>query len=99
MPASDSCMHVYVFGDQTFDIADLISGVLRSYDDVILQSFLHQSFLTLKKEVQRLALEQQAHCPRFSKLLDLVPLWRAGTLNPALAQALTCITHLGVFIR
>ena len=99
MPASSSCTHVYVFGDQTFVITDLISGVLRTYDDALLQSFLHQSFLTLKREVQRLGLEQRTQCPRFSKLLDLVPLWGAGTLNPALAQALTCITHLGVFIR
>lgn len=94
----DSCTNVYVFGDQTFDIADLISSVLRQ-DDALLQSFLAQSLTILKREVQRLAPEHRAQCPRFSKLFDLVPLWRAGTLNPALAQALTCITHLGVFIQ
>lgn len=91
-------MRVYVFGDQTFDIADLLSSVIRSHEDVLVQDFIERSSLVLKQEIGRLA-AQQAECPRFSKVLDLVPHWRAGTLNPALSQALTCITHLGIFIR
>lgn len=92
-------MRVYVFGDQTFDVADLLSSVLRTHEDALVQDFVEHSCLTLKREVGQLLPEQQAECPRFAKLLDLVPYWRAGTLNPAFAQALTCITHLGVFLR
>jgi hypothetical protein len=43
--------------------------------------------------------DQQKECPRFAKVLDLVPLWRSNTLNPALGQALTCITHITTVLR
>ena len=94
-----SPFRVYVFGDQTYDIADLLSSVLRTREDATLQDFLERSSRALKLEIARLESKQQAGCPRFAKLLDLVPLWRARTLNPAVSQALTCITQLAVFLR
>lgn len=96
---SHSSMRVYVFGDQTFDIADQLSTVIRSHEDALVQDFVERSCRVLKQEIGRLESQQAEACPRFSKLLDLVPHVRAGTLNPALAQALTCITHLGTFIK
>ncbi|GAB7325180.1 hypothetical protein MBLNU13_g09258t1 [Cladosporium sp. NU13] len=92
-------MRVYVFGDQTFDIADLLSGVIRNADDAIVADFLEQACQTLKDEILKLLPEQQDECPRFARVLDLVPLWRSSTLNPALGQALTCITHITTFLR
>jgi hypothetical protein len=92
-------MRVYVFGDQTFDIADSLSNVIRNADDALVPDFLEQAGQTLKDEILKLAPDQQEKCPRFAKVLDLVPLWRSCTLNPPLGQALTCITHVTTFLR
>jgi hypothetical protein len=92
-------MRVYIFGDQTFDIADALSSLILKGDDGLVQVFLEQACIKLKEEIFQLPSDQQTACPRFAKLLDLVPLWRAATLNPALSQALTCITHIATFLR
>ena len=92
-------MRVYVFGDQTFDIADSLASVIRNANDALVPDFLEQACQTLKDEILKLVPDQQEECPRFAKVLDLVPLWRSCTLNPALAQALTCITHIATFLR
>ncbi|KAF4548432.1 Polyketide synthase CTB1-like protein [Elsinoe fawcettii] len=90
---------VYVFGDQTFDIADLLTKLLHTYDDPILSDFIERSTSALKREVARLGRDQQQECPPFATLVDLLPKWRTSTLNPALCQALTCICQLAAFIR
>lgn len=92
-------MQVFVFGDQTFDASDLTFKLLHIHNDVILSSFLDSSCRTLKQEVSKLKEEQRLACPRFSTLSELLPLWRDGTLNPALDQALTCICHIGTFLQ
>jgi hypothetical protein len=92
-------LRVYVFGDQTFDIADLLSSVIRDADDALVPDFLEQACQTLKDQILKLVPDQQEACPRFAKVLDLVPVWRSCTLNPALGQALTCITHIAIFLR
>jgi hypothetical protein len=92
-------MRVYVFGDQTFDIVDSLSSVIRNADDVLVPEFLEQACHVLKDEILKLVPDQQKECPRFAKVLDLVPLWRSNTLNPALGQALTCITHITTVLR
>jgi hypothetical protein len=92
-------MQVFVFGDQTYDASDLMFKLLHTHDDVILSNFLDSSSRVLKQEVPRLKEEQRLICPRFSKLADLLPHWRNGTLNPALDQALTCICHIGTFLQ
>lgn len=91
-------VQVFVFGDQSYDASDLLFQLLHTHDDVILSSFLDSSFRTLQVEVYKLNEEQRLACPRFSKLADLLPHWRNGTLNPALDQALTCVCHIGTFL-
>ena len=90
---------VYVFGDQTYDIGELLSKLLHTYGDPILSEFLERSCQVLKDEVTELRPSQRVLCPRFSKLKHLLPLWRANTLNPALSQALFCICQIGTFIK
>lgn len=92
-------VQVFVFGDQSYDASELMFRLLHTHDDVILSSFLDSCFRTLQLEVAGLKDEQRSACPRFSKLGDLLPHWRNGTLNPALDQALTCICHVGTFIQ
>ncbi|KAK1522186.1 beta-ketoacyl synthase [Colletotrichum costaricense] len=89
----------YVFGDQTHDIADTLRSLVQSHHDPLVIDFLERSCGVLKHEVARLSPEQQARCPRFATLADLLSSYRSGTLNPCLVQALTCITQLGLFIR
>lgn len=92
-------VEVFAFGDQTYNAADVLSSLLQADEDPIVVDFLERSSGVLKYEVNRLASEQRAQCPRFASLADLVPSYRAGTLNPALVQALTCIAQLGTFLR
>ncbi|PNS21559.1 beta-ketoacyl-acyl-carrier-protein synthase II [Sphaceloma murrayae] len=90
---------VYVFGDQTFDIADLLTKLLHTYDDPVLTDFIERSTAALKREVARLGRDKQQDCPPFATLVDLIPRWRTSTLNPALCQALTCICQIAAFMR
>jgi hypothetical protein len=92
-------VQIFVFGDQTYDASDLMFKLLHIHDDVILSSFLESSLQVLRQEMSKLADEQRTKSPRFSKLVELLPHWQKGTLNPALDQALTCICHIGTFIR
>ncbi|USW47943.1 Putative thioesterase, Acyl transferase domain superfamily, phosphopantetheine binding ACP [Septoria linicola] len=92
-------MHALAFGDQTFDCSEAVSQLLRGHDDALLVDFLERACGTLKAEVSKLSSEQQQQTPRFTTLSDLVPYYRARTLNPALVQALTCVAQLGLFIR
>ncbi|KAF2795492.1 ketoacyl-synt-domain-containing protein [Melanomma pulvis-pyrius CBS 109.77] len=92
-------MQVFVFGDQTYDVCDLLSNLMHAHDDVVLSAFLEASCQTLKQEVARLRSEQRIACPRFSKLAELLSLWQEGDLNPCLSQALSCICHIGTFLH
>ncbi|PPJ53310.1 hypothetical protein CBER1_00905 [Cercospora berteroae] len=92
-------MRVVAFGDQTYDCSEAVSQLLRVRDDAIVVDFLERATAVLKAELARLSSEQQEETPRFATLAELVPRYRAGTLNPAVSQALTCITQLGLFIR
>ncbi|KAF4429939.1 beta-ketoacyl synthase [Fusarium austroafricanum] len=88
----------YIFGDQTFDIVDTLRSLGQTHGDPLLVDFLERSCGVLKRELACLPPEQQARCPRFVTLRDLVSPYQAGALNPCLAQALTCICQLGLFI-
>lgn len=90
---------VYVFGDQTFDICDLLTQLIHTYDDPILTAFFEKATSALKAEVAGLDQSQRSECPPFASIGHLVPQWRAGVLNPALSQALTCLCQLAAFIR
>lgn len=89
----------YIFGDQTYDIQDTLRSLGQAHDDPLLTDFLERACHVLKREIARLSPEQQAQCPRFSTLADLLRPYSTRTLNPCLIQALTCISQLGLFIR
>ncbi|USW46734.1 Putative thioesterase, Acyl transferase domain superfamily, phosphopantetheine binding ACP [Septoria linicola] len=88
---------IYAFGDQTFDITGLASTLLL-WDDTLVSELAERTAQRLHLEVAELEPEQKAESPRFATLLDLLPYWKAGTLDPALCQALTCFTHVGAFL-
>lgn len=90
---------IYAFGDQTYDIEGILSDLVHARNDPLLSDFLERSSGLLKREVASLNHAQVTDCPRFSKIVDLLPYWRAGTLNPALSQALTSICQLGTFLH
>ncbi|KAF7198010.1 Polyketide synthase CTB1 [Pseudocercospora fuligena] len=92
-------VHTYVFGDQTYDIADTLESLSKTNDDPLVVDFIQRSCGVLKQELSHLPAQQQARCPRFATLPDLLLPYRAGTLNPALVQALTCTAQLGLFIQ
>lgn len=98
--AKDSThMRVYAFGDQTYNVADALLQLLRAHEDPLVLDFLERSASTIQREIACLTPEQQGRCPRFATIANLVPHYRAGTLNPALSQALTCVAQLGTFLR
>ncbi|GJD04827.1 betaketoacyl synthase [Colletotrichum higginsianum] len=97
--SSQDQVFAYVFGDQTHDIADTLSGLAQSHHDPLVINFLERSCGVLKHEVARLSPEQRERCPRFVTLADLLSPYRSETLNPCFVQGLTCITQLGLFIR
>lgn len=99
MGSDNVAVQVYAFGDQTYNAADVLSKLLRKHDDAIVEDFLERSASTLKHQIKQLPSEQQGACPRFASLADLLPSYRAGTLNPALVQALTCTTQLAAFLQ
>lgn len=100
MPPSfpDNRLSVYVFGDQTYDVADTLLSLTQTLDDTLLLDFLSRSCDVLKHEVSQLPAHQRERCPPFACLADLVPLYRRGALNTAFVQALTCIAQLGLFL-
>lgn len=94
----DNRLTVYVFGDQTYDVADTLLGLMQTHDDALLLDFLSRSRDVLQNEVLQLPAHQRERCPHFTSLVDLVLPYRRGTLNTAFVQALTCIAQLGLFI-
>lgn len=100
MPNSfpDNRLSVYVFGDQTYDVADTLLSLTQTHDDTLLLVFLSRSCDVLQHEVSRLPAHQRERCPPFTSLVDLVLPYRRGTLNTAFVQALTCIAQIGLFI-
>lgn len=89
----------YVFGDQTYDVADILQSLCQTHGDPLVVDFLRRSCSLLKHELARLPAHHQLRCPRFASLADLLLPYRAESLNPALVQALTCTAQLGLFIR
>lgn len=100
MPPScpDNRLSVYVFGDQTYDVADTLVRLTQTRDDTLLLDFLSRSCDVLQHEVSRLPAHQRERYPPFTSLVDLVLLYRRVALNTAFVQALTCIVQLGLFL-
>lgn len=90
---------VYIFGDQTYDVADAIQNLSQTNGDVLLGEFLSRSCAVLHEELSRLPAHQRQRCPPFTSLVDLMEPYKRGTINAALVQSLTCIAQIGIFLR
>lgn len=90
---------IYLFGDQTFDIHASLSELLQLHENPILTTFFERSCHALRRAIGNLESHYQDQFPRFSNLADLNAVHQKGQPNPALAQFLTCICQLGLFIR
>ncbi|KAK3713685.1 Non-reducing polyketide synthase ctb1 [Vermiconidia calcicola] len=97
--ADNKMVRMFVFGDQTYNVADALQRLVRERNDPLVTDFLERSSGTLKHEISRLSPGQQDQCPRFASVAELLPYYCAGSLNPALVQALTCIAHFAAFLR
>ena len=91
--------HIYLFGDQTYDINTGLRDLVVLNNDPILSTFFERAYHALRTEVGRLSQTKRQEFQRFSSLGDLLALRRESQLHPALDQALTCTYQLGSFIR
>lgn len=93
-------IHVYVFGDQTYDYNAKLCSLLASKHNPILNSFFEQACYIIRAEIGRLPLAQRASFPKFTNLADLLARQRESVdVNPAFQTALSCVYQLGCFIR
>ena len=76
MTVNNSPLRVYVFGDQIFNVADLLKSLIHEHNDPVVSDFIGRASSTLKYEVAQLPPKQQAACPRFDRLADLLPHYR-----------------------
>jgi naphtho-gamma-pyrone polyketide synthase len=89
----------FIFGDQSQDTTLKVRALLNAKGDLLLTSFLEQSYDVIRSEIGRLPLHEREVLPRFYSLADIVARQREGVLSPAFQTALTCIYQLGSFIR
>ena len=95
----DGGTRIFVFGDQTDDIADGLRDLLSPNENAgyFLQPFFTKAYLEIRAELGRIA--QGEDFQRFSSIQDLAALHRRGQLHPSLHPALACVFQLGYFIR
>ncbi|EFQ36810.1 beta-ketoacyl synthase domain-containing protein [Colletotrichum graminicola M1.001] len=91
---------LYLFGDQTFDIAEQFKDLLRYRNNPLVENFLEKSYQLMRKELYLLPSAVREGLPRFTCIEDFVLLGpqNIGKCN-ALELALTCIYQIGTFIR
>ena len=91
-------IHVYLIGDQTYDINKGLHRLLHTGGNVLLISFFEKTFYALREEIWNLPLEQRAQLQHFSSLAELLASRYDKPLHPALDQALASAYQLGTFI-
>ncbi|KAK2014996.1 beta-ketoacyl synthase domain-containing protein [Colletotrichum eremochloae] len=93
-------MSLYLFGDQTFNIAEGLKDLLRYRTNPLVDDFLEKSYQLIRNELYLLPSAVRESLPRFTCIEDIVLL---GTQNEgkcnALDLALTCVYQIGTFIR
>ena len=94
----DSC-HIYLFGDQTFDYTKHLRDLVHSKNDPFLEWFFEKTYWELRTEISTLPQRQQFEYGKFSNFAELTANKAAGSLHPALDQALCCAHQLASFIR
>lgn len=93
-------LHLYLFGDLTYDISTKLQPLLHSESYPLLRSFFDCVCDKLRAEIGRLPAQDKEVFPRFSSIAELLT-WRSShsRSNPAVENALTCIYQLGEFIQ
>ncbi|MCJ1401237.1 hypothetical protein MMC11_004449 [Xylographa trunciseda] len=94
---ADSC-HIYLFGDQSFDYTHGLRDLVHSRSDPLLEWFFEKTYYELRTEISTLPQKQQAEYGKFSNFAELTAHKVAGSLHPALDQALSCAYQLASFI-
>ena len=93
-------LKLYLFGDQAYDIRAGLKDLLRHRGNPILEDFLDKAYNAVRAEIYNLpAQTREEDVPRFTCLDDLVLSSPSGKRCIPLDMAVTCIYHLGVFIR
>ncbi|KAL1953845.1 hypothetical protein VTO42DRAFT_2105 [Malbranchea cinnamomea] len=92
-------LHIYLFGDQTYDISTKLPQLLHSNPSLLVQSFVDCACDKLRAEIGQLPARDKEIFPRFSSIAELLA-WRNrhNQSVPPIENALTCIYQLGHFI-
>lgn len=93
-------LHLYLFGDLTYDISTKLQPLIHSESYPLLRSFFDFVCDKLRAEIGRLPAQDKEIFPRFSSIAELLT-WRIShsRSNPAVENALTCIYQLAQFIQ
>ncbi|TVY82050.1 Non-reducing polyketide synthase [Lachnellula suecica] len=95
----DGKITLYLFGDQSEDIAEGLRSLICSVRDPILDAFLTKSYEAIRSEFQRIPWSKSKSTPKFASLLDLLALQKGGFRSVPLSHALTMTYQIGLFIR
>ena len=91
-------LSVYLFGDQITQFRDDLGALLLVRSNPILNSFLDQAALELRREIQSLSRSQRDRFPSFCNFLDLLAIDSSKPLHPALQLALSTVHHFSIFL-
>lgn len=93
-------LHVYLFGDQTFEVSTKLPLLLHSETSPLLDAFFEQAYHALRSEIAQLPARDRDTYPRFSSIAELLA-WRnrQEKVHQPIETTLTCIYQLAQFIR
>ena len=98
-PAMGDKMHIFLFGDQTYQIGSQLSRLAALCEDPILESFLSRAYQALRSEIAELPECRRQQLPSLPSLPKFLAMPSRGPTHVAISQALTCTYHLASFIR
>ena len=98
-PVMEDKMHIFLFGDQTYQIGSELSRLASLCEDPILESFLSRAYQALRSEIAELPEYRRQQLPSLPSLTKLLAVPSHGPTHVAISQALTCTYHLASFIR
>ena len=92
-------MHIFLFGDQTYDFVPDLRQLLRTRNKPILNAFLEQSHFVIRAQMNLWLPAEERQRYRTSTLAHLLQKYCDGELSPAFQVALHSVSQLGNFIR
>lgn len=91
-------VHVFLFGDQTYDFAPDLRKLLACQNKPILGAFFEQSHYVIRAQMNLWLSPTERKVSRTSSLAHLLQKYCAGELSAAFQVALHSLTQLGSFI-